>query len=42
MSVTLEMFRNDPNGEDYPAGHTVFAEGDPGDAMYVVLEGKWN
>ena len=40
MGVTLEMFRNDSDGKDFPAGHTVFSEGDPGDAMYVVLEGE--
>ena len=40
MGVTLEMFRNESEGESHPAGHTVFSAGDPGEAMYVVLEGE--
>jgi CRP/FNR family cyclic AMP-dependent transcriptional regulator len=24
----------------FPAGHTIFREGDPGDALYVVIEGQ--
>ena len=26
--------------EDFPAGHTVFAEGDPGDRLYIIVSGK--
>ena len=40
MGVTLDLFRNETDGESFPAGHTIFAEGDPGNAMYVVLEGE--
>ena len=25
---------------DFPAGHTVFAEGEPGDRLYVIISGK--
>ena len=25
---------------DFPRGHTVFAEGDPGDRLYIIVSGK--
>ena len=25
---------------DFPSGHTVYAEGDPGDCMYIIISGK--
>jgi CRP-like cAMP-binding protein len=25
---------------DFPAGHTVYAEGEPGDCMYIIISGK--
>ena len=34
------LFENSKYAKDYPAGTTVFAQGDPGDVMYVVLEGQ--
>jgi CRP/FNR family cyclic AMP-dependent transcriptional regulator len=40
MPVTLDLFRNETEGQSYPAGHTIFSKGDPGDAMYIVLEGE--
>jgi CRP/FNR family cyclic AMP-dependent transcriptional regulator len=40
MGITLDLFRNETEAQSYPAGHTVFSKGDPGDAMYVVLEGE--
>jgi len=40
MNVTLELFRNETEGTSFPAGQTIFSAGDPGDAMYVVLEGE--
>jgi len=40
MGVTLDMFRNETEGESFPAGHTIFSAGDPGSVMYVILEGE--
>jgi CRP-like cAMP-binding protein len=34
------LFENSKDAKDYPAGTTVFAQGDPRDVMYVVLEGE--
>ena len=39
MGVTVELFRNATDVERFPAGGTIFREGDRGEAMYVVLEG---
>ena len=25
---------------DFPRGHTVFSEGEPGDRLYIILNGK--
>ncbi len=37
----IEMFRCDVvRAERYAAGRTVFAEGEPGEKMYVVIEGE--
>lgn len=39
--ASIEMFRCDAaRAERYPAGRTVFAEGEPGETMYVVIEGE--
>ena len=30
---------------DFPRGHTVFAEGEPGDRLFIIISGKikvWN
>lgn len=40
MGVTLNLFRNETEGLSYPAGCTIFSRGEPGDAMYAVLEGE--
>jgi CRP-like cAMP-binding protein len=40
MSFALELFRDDPDFRILAAGSVVFEQGDPGDAMYVVLEGE--
>ena len=34
------LFENSKYAKDYPAGTTVFAQGDPGDVMYVLLDGE--
>src|SRR5262245_50352057 len=39
MGVTVELFRNETEVERFGAGDTIFREGDPGEAMYVVVEG---
>ena len=33
------IFKNAKDAKDYRAGKTIFAQGDPSDVMYVVLEG---
>ncbi|MGK5095235.1 cyclic nucleotide-binding domain-containing protein [Deltaproteobacteria bacterium TL4] len=48
---TIEMFDQTPETilaeiallmeeQEYPAGHTLFREGDQGDSMYIILEGS--
>ena len=36
---TVAMLRNEKDLLDVPAGNVIFHQGDPGDAMYVVIEG---
>jgi CRP-like cAMP-binding protein len=38
-SSILNLFQHMQNTETFTAGKTVFVEGEPGDTMYVVLEG---
>jgi CRP-like cAMP-binding protein len=40
MTVTVELFRNDPEGEKVAKGSTIFSAGDPASAMFVVIEGE--
>jgi len=40
MGLKLDMFHNERESEAFAAGQVVFAKGDPGNAMYVVLEGE--
>ena len=40
MATTLDLFRNETEGVSYAAGQTIFAAGDPGEVMYVVLQGE--
>jgi CRP-like cAMP-binding protein len=40
VAVTLELFRHETDGAAFAAGQQVFAEGDRGDTMYVILEGE--
>lgn len=35
----IQLLRNEKDVMSIAAGRTIFQEGDPGDAMYVVLEG---
>lgn len=34
--TTVTLFRDDPDAEDYPAGQTIFKEGDEPTSMYAV------
>jgi len=37
---TIDLFRNSKDFESFSAGQTIFQEGQPGEAMYVVIEGE--
>ena len=38
--ASIDLMRNDPNVVTIAAGDTIFSEGDPGDAAFVVTEGE--
>jgi CRP-like cAMP-binding protein len=38
--TTIDLFRNETDFTAVSPGATIFAAGDPGDEMYVILEGK--
>jgi CRP-like cAMP-binding protein len=38
----LSIFASQADAEVFPAGHRFFTTGDPGEIMYVVLEGEVN
>src|SRR5262245_30735867 len=40
MGVTVELFRNESEVEEFADGETIFREGERGDAMFVVIEGS--
>lgn len=40
MGVTLDVFRTETDAEWFDAGRTIFAAGDVGKEMYVILEGE--
>lgn len=40
MAVTVDLFQNDTEGDKFTRGSTIFAAGDPANAMYVVIEGQ--
>ncbi|MBV8031222.1 MAG: cyclic nucleotide-binding domain-containing protein [Betaproteobacteria bacterium] len=40
MPVTIDLFRNETETANFDEGEVIFREGDPGDAMYVVVEGS--
>jgi len=33
------MFRQDENTQEFKKGSVIFGEGNPGDVMYVVIDG---
>jgi CRP/FNR family transcriptional regulator, cyclic AMP receptor protein len=35
-----KIFENSKGAKDYPAGTTIFTQGEPGDQMYIVLAGE--
>jgi CRP/FNR family transcriptional regulator, cyclic AMP receptor protein len=35
-----KIFENSKDAKDYPAGTTIFAQGEPSDQMYIVLAGE--
>jgi CRP-like cAMP-binding protein len=38
--VTVDIFKDEENTEDFAAGQTIFKEGEPGELMYVVQAGE--
>jgi len=40
MAITVDIFRNETESVSFDAGQVIFAEGEIGDAMYVVREGE--
>lgn len=36
----FDLFRHDPEFIEIPAGEVLFREGDPGETMYVLIEGN--
>lgn len=38
--TTIDMFRNAEEFLTFDAGQVIFREGEPGDVMYVVIEGE--
>ncbi len=38
--ISIDMFRHDDNAKPIAAGETIFHEGEPGDRMYVLVEGE--
>ena len=40
MSASSNLFSNATDFKTFPAGETIFKEGQPGDMMYIVIEGE--
>ncbi len=38
--VTVSIFQKQPDPKEFSAGQVIFEEGQPGDEMYGILEGK--
>jgi CRP-like cAMP-binding protein len=39
LMATLDLFRHSENARSYAAGDTIVSAGDPGDEMFVIVEG---
>ena len=37
---TVATLTNQLDSIQIPDGHTIFAEGDPGDRLYIIIDGK--
>jgi CRP-like cAMP-binding protein len=35
-----KIFENSKGAKDYPAGTTIFTQGEPGDQMYIFWRGR--
>jgi len=35
----IDILKNEPDQKDFPAGETIFREGEPGDSLFAILEG---
>lgn len=40
MAITLDMFKDAKDIETFDSGEMIFDQGDPGDFMYVIIEGE--
>ncbi len=40
MTITLDMFKDAKDLETFETGDIIFEQGDPGDFMYIVIEGE--
>ena len=40
MTITLDMFKDAKDLETFESGEMIFEQGDPGDSMFVVVEGE--
>jgi CRP-like cAMP-binding protein len=40
VTMSIEIFRNARDCQDYEPGAVVFQQGDPGDCMFAVVEGE--
>jgi CRP/FNR family transcriptional regulator, cyclic AMP receptor protein len=40
MTTTINLFRQARSVKRFAAGEVIFSEGQPGDVMYIVLEGQ--
>jgi CRP/FNR family cyclic AMP-dependent transcriptional regulator len=38
--VTMDLFRNEEDARPFAAGQKIFSEGETGELMYVVVEGR--